>query len=132
VSCQCVHVRHGCAGLVLRERSSTGKSSWRSRGRRAAQAAVRPPGGREGQDKALADKVRGGEVFVDGLDVKAGDWLVLWDDQLKAACSRWDCVLETLQELTKNSGYTIAQHFQRLWNAKEQETQNHERAFCIH
>ncbi len=59
-----------CTGLALRERSSTGKPSWRNGGRRAAQAAVRPPGGREGQDKALADKVRHGEVFVDGLDVK--------------------------------------------------------------
>ena len=69
------------------------------------------------------------DSHVDGLDVKAGDWLVLWDDQLKAACSRWDCVLETLQELTKNSGYTIASIFKGL-DAKEQETQTMKELFA--
>ena len=61
--------RVGTGRLVLRE-SSTGKRSWRSRGRRAARAAGGPPGGSEGQDKALAGKVRHDEVSVDGLDVK--------------------------------------------------------------
>jgi len=48
---------------------------------------------------------------------------------LQAACRRWDCVLATLQELTKISGYTISGIFKGL-DAKEQETQTMKELFA--
>jgi DAK2 domain fusion protein YloV len=57
---------------------------------------------------------------VNGLNAKVGDWLILMNDELKAACSDWDCVLRTLESLTSDAGYTIASIFKGV-DAKEDE-----------